>query len=316
MPKRAALCLSPTVGTNDPGSPAWNHATGHEVPGHLLSVSAVPDTGEEDLSGQGSLSAVTELKPTMAIHDRRTLLLMSLRDAGVRAPLGQEIFDELAIAIVEGRLMPGDTVNSVDLAKQFGTSRTPVREALAELERHGVIVVPPRRRPYIVKATFKQIRDVYDVRAKLFTLVSELIIDGCMRERLAILWEWQAALKDDVARGSADDYFWHNVGFRLIEVRLSGNDELQRILAALGLRTLQFRHLSLSLPGRIERSLEDHRRLLMAYEEGDKVTATTMTGTLIMSGQRAIASSGLFSGAVAFNDAAPQSETTEGPSSE
>jgi DNA-binding GntR family transcriptional regulator len=229
-----------------------------------------------------------------SVRDRRALMLLSMRDGGDRAPLSQAIFDDLAIALVEGRLRPGDTINSVELANQFGTSRTPVREALAELERHGVIVVPPRRRPYIARATVKQISDVYDVRANLFTLASETIIDHCPKERLAVLWKWQKALEDDVARNSPDDYFWHNVGFRLVEVRLSGNAELQRMLALLGLRTLQFRHFSLSLPGRIQRSLDDHRRLLEAYEEGDKVTATTMTRSLIMSGLRALANSGMF----------------------
>jgi len=233
------------------------------------------------------------LEPATAISNRRALMLMSIRDVADREPLAQEIFDEVAIDIVEGRLRPGDSLNSVDLARRFGTSRTPVREALAELERHGVVTVPPRRRPYVVHATLKQVRDIYLLRANLFSLVSELIVDNCPTERLAELWKWQQALEDDVARNSVDDYFWHNVGFRLVEVSLSGNGELQRTLHTLGLRTLQFRHLSLSQPGQIQRSVADHRRLLMAYEERDKVAATGMTRTLIMGGYRAIQSSGL-----------------------
>jgi DNA-binding GntR family transcriptional regulator len=233
------------------------------------------------------------LEPETAIRSRRALMLMSIRDVTDREPLAQEIFDEIAIDIVEGRLRPGDSLNSVDLSRRFGTSRTPVREALAELERHGVMVVPPRRRPYVAHATLKQVKDIYELRANLFSLVSELIVDNCPDERLAGLWTWQRALEDDVARGAIDDYFWHNVGFRLVEVGLSGNGELQRTLHALGLRTLQFRHLSLSQPGRIERSAADHRRLLLAYEERDKIAATGMTRTLIMAGYRTIERYGL-----------------------
>jgi DNA-binding GntR family transcriptional regulator len=233
------------------------------------------------------------LEPETAIRSRRALMLMSIRDVTDREPLAQEIFDEIAIDIVEGRLRPGDSLNSVDLSRRFGTSRTPVREALAELERHGVVVVPPRRRPYVAHATLKQVKDLYELRANLFALVSELIVDNCPDERLAELWTWQRALEDDVARGAIDDYFWHNVGFRLVEVGLSGNGELQRTLHALGLRTLQFRHLSLSQPGRIERSAADHRRLLLAYEERDKIAATGMTRTLIMAGYRTIQRYGL-----------------------
>jgi DNA-binding GntR family transcriptional regulator len=226
------------------------------------------------------------------IEDRRRLMLMSIRDGGDRAPLAQDIFDEIAIAIVEGRLKPGVRLNSVELARRFGTSRTPVREALTELQRQGVIVVPARRRPYVADVSLKQVKDVYDLRASLFALVSELIVDNCKPEDLAELRTWQAALEDDAARGCVDDYFWHTVGFRLAEVRLTGNEDLQRMVAALGIRTLQFRHLSLSQPGRLQRSAADHRRLLLAYEDGDKATATSITRTLIMSGYRAIERSG------------------------
>lgn len=266
---------------------------GGRVPASYFTVSADQEPGQGAGPAVPPLSSGVPLKPDTAISDRRALMLMSIRDGGDRAPLAQEIFDEVAIAIVEGRLLPGDNLSSVDLAQRFGTSRTPVREALADLERQGAIIVPPRRQPYVASVSLKQIKDIYDLRASLFTLVAELIVDGCPRGKLAELWDWQAALEDDVARGSVDDYFWHNVGFRLVEMRLSGNEDLQRILGALGMRTLQFRHLSLSLPGRIQRSAQDHRRLLMAYEEGDKTTATGITRTLIMSGYRAIERSGL-----------------------
>jgi DNA-binding GntR family transcriptional regulator len=260
-----------------------------EAPAPEPPVGDLPTTGAP-ATGQPSDGPLT---PETAMRDRRALMLMSIRDVGGHEPLAQDIFDALAIDIVEGRLRPGDTLNSVDLARRFGTSRTPVREALAELERHGVVVVPPRRRPYVAYATLKQVRDVYAVRASLFALLSELIVDNCPAERIAGLDAWQDALEDDVARGAAGDYFWHNLGFRFIEAGLPGNDDLERVIKALGLRTLQLRHLSLSQPGQIERSVADHRRLLRAYAERDKVAAVAMTRALIMGGYRAIERSGL-----------------------
>ncbi|HTU73609.1 MAG TPA: GntR family transcriptional regulator [Trebonia sp.] len=267
--------------------------------------------GDADPAAAGAQTWNLPLGPEAAVTDRRALMLMSIRNLADREPLAQEIFDEVAIDIVEGRLRPGDSLNSVDLSRRFGTSRTPVREALAELERHGVIDVPPRRRPQVVRPTLKQVHDVYVLRANLFSLVSELIVDSCPDEELAGLWKWQRALEDDVERDSVDDYFWHNVGFRLVEVSLSGNGELQRTLHTLGLRTLQFRHLSLSQPGQIRRSVADHHRLLRAYEERDKTAATGMTRALIMGGYRAIQRSGLITEAppVIFGaDAGPGGE--------
>jgi DNA-binding GntR family transcriptional regulator len=234
-----------------------------------------------------------QLVPQTAISDRRAVMLMSIRDAGGQEPLAQDIFDDVAMDIIEGKLKPGDTLNSVDLAKRFGTSRTPPREALAELERHGVVVVPPRRRPYVAYATLEQVRDVYEVRACLYALVSELIVDRCPAEKIAELDAWQQALEDDADREDSGSYFWHNVGFRYIEAGLSGNADLDRMIKSLGLRTLQFRHLSLSQPGQVNRSVADHRRLLRAYAERDKTAAVAMTRALVMGGFRAIERFGL-----------------------
>lgn len=222
----------------------------------------------------------------MAVGDRSELMLLSVRPARGRTPLAGEIFDDLAIGIVEGRIRPGEILSSADLARRFGTSRTPVREALAELERQGAIVVPPRRRPYVVHATRKQIKDNYDLRACLFTLVSELIVEACSRDDLKKLWSWQDGMEEAAAKGSVDDFFWHSVGFRLAEVELAGNGELKRMVNSLGIRTLQIRHLSVTQPGRVERSIIDHRRLLEAYEERDRVTAIAMNRLLIISGYR------------------------------
>ncbi len=245
--------------------------------------------------------------PENAVRRRRELILMSIRDGGDRTPLAQTVFDELAIQIVEGRLLPGDQINSVDLAQQFGSSRTPVREALVALERQRVVVIPPRRRPYIAPVTSRHVRDVYYLRASLYALVSELIIDNYKTVPLDELWVWQEALEDDARRGDITSYFWHNVGFRMIEVKLSGSEDVQRIIADLAMRTLQFRHLSLSQPKRLAGVAEDHRRLLRAYEERDKDVAIAMSRGLVMAGYRSIKDSG-FVDSVRPIPAVPQSE--------
>jgi DNA-binding GntR family transcriptional regulator len=236
---------------------------------------------------------LSTLDPSMAVGDRRELMLLSVRPAGGRTPLAGEIFDELAIGIIEGRIRPGETLSSADLARRFGTSRTPVRDALAELERQAAIVVPPRRRPYVVHATPKQIKDNYDIRACLFGLVSELIVEACTRDDLRKLWSWQDGMEEAAAKGSVDDFFWHSVGFRLVEVELAGNGELKRLVSSLGIRTLQIRHMSVAQPGRMQRSVIDHRRLLEAYEEGDRITATAMTRLLVTTGYRFLERAGI-----------------------
>lgn len=223
---------------------------------------------------------------------RDELLFSALRGVDGGSSLAFAIFREVATGIVEGRLPPGHEVNSAELAREFRTSRTPVREALLMLEREDLVIVPPRRRPYVSDVALAQVREIYEIRASLYGLVSELLVDRATDEEIASLSDWQRKLTADARADDVDAYFWHNVGFRNTEASLSGNRELQRRLSSLGLQAHRFRHLSLSLPGRLLHSLADHERLIRAYVERDTGMATAISRSLVWRGYRAIERSG------------------------
>jgi DNA-binding GntR family transcriptional regulator len=223
---------------------------------------------------------------------RQELLFSALRGVEGSSSLAFAIFRDLAIGIVEGRLPPGHEVNSAELAREFNTSRTPVREALLMLEREDLVIVPPRRRPYVSEVALPQVREIYEIRASLYGLVSELLVQRATDLEIATLHDWQGKLDRDANAGDVDGYFWHNVGFRNTEASLSGNRELQRRLSSLGLQMHRFRHLSLSLPGRLINSLADHQRLVRAYTERDVAMAVAISRSLVWRGYRAIERSG------------------------
>lgn len=293
MHRLELLKLSAELGAVPAKSTATYYCPVHE---HIPSTIPAAVTHAPARDGEPALlvdGAGVPFAPHDAVPRRRELMLLSIRHAGELTPLAQTVFDELAIQIVEGGLLPGDFIDSVGLARRFGTSRTPVREAVLALERQRVVVVPPRRRPYIAHVTAQHVRDVYWLRASLFTLVSELILDNYQSVPLQELWTWQEALEEDARRADIASYFWHNVGFRLIEIKLCGSEDVQRIVADLGMRTLQFRHLSLSDPEKLVRGAADHRRLLIAYEENDREAAAALSRGLILSGYRSMLQTGL-----------------------
>ena len=218
------------------------------------------------------------------------VLRRMLLDGRADVSLVDRIVEDLARRIIDGSLPPGADVNSVELARRFNTSRTPIREALLTLQREGLVDIPARRRPRVAPVTLAQARELYEIRASLHALVSELIVAGA--PDLSVLASWQAHLRDDAARGDVDAYFWHNVSFRQAEAEVAGNRQLTRLLGSLGLRTLQLRHVSLSLPGRLDRSVADHERLLAAYADGDAALAVALTRSIIMTGLHSIEASG------------------------
>lgn len=215
-----------------------------------------------------------------------------LGDSRSDTSLVDKMVADLAMRIIDGRLPPGADVNSVELARRYGSSRTPVREALLTLQREGLVDIPARRRPRVALVTLAQVRETYEVRASLHALVSELIVRSADDAGLAILRSRHDQLRQDAERGDVEAYFWHNVAFRQTEAEIAGNRQLTRLLATLGLRTLQLRHLSLSFPGRLDRSVEDHERLLAAYADRDAPLAVALTRSIIMAGFRAIEASG------------------------
>jgi DNA-binding GntR family transcriptional regulator len=202
-------------------------------------------------------------------------------------PVG-EIVEWVARGIIEGRLKPGDDLNSVDLAKRFGVSRTPVREALFSLVREGLVDWSPRRRPRVATMQLKEVREIYELRALLYGQVSLAIVEHATDEDIASLWRAYARLSDVAAKDDVDGYFWANVAFRDEELRVSRNGIVKEVLDSMRMRTNRLRHLSTSLPGRMQRSCHDHRRLCEAYAERDGVLAAALNRSIVMGALRAI----------------------------
>jgi len=87
---------------------------------------------------------------------------------GVRSGEGSlvdRIVQDLARKLIDGSLVPGAVVNSVELAKNYHSSRTPVREALLALQQEGLVEIPARHRPRVAPVTLAQVREMYEVRA-------------------------------------------------------------------------------------------------------------------------------------------------------
>jgi DNA-binding GntR family transcriptional regulator len=208
-------------------------------------------------------------------------------EAGEQTPVG-EIVDWVARGIIEGRLRPGDDLNSVDLAKRFGVSRTPVREALFALMREGLVDWSPRHRPRVAAMNLKDVREIYALRALLYGQVSLAIVEHATDEDIEALWRAHRRLAVVAAKGDVDGYFWANVAFRDEELRVSRNGIFKEVLDSMRMRTNRLRHLSTSLPGRLQRSCTDHQRLCEAYAERDGVLAAALNRSIVMGALHAI----------------------------
>src|ERR1700730_5058142 len=206
-------------------------------------------------------------------------------------PRVSSIAQQIGCSIIEGRLQPGDDLNTVDLSKQFQTSRTPVKEALLLLEKEGLVTIPPYRRPFVAQVSLVEIREIYQVRTHLLMLVADLIVRTASDEAIASLRARLPFIQEMAVSHNIDGVFWASVAFRNLEADICGNRQVKRILDSLGLRTLQLRHLSMILAPS-ERRVSDRERLVAAYEERNVALAVELTRSMVLRSLAIIEQSG------------------------
>ncbi|WP_141136535.1 GntR family transcriptional regulator [Rhodococcoides kyotonense] len=209
-------------------------------------------------------------------------LLQRFLDNGERRDsLVLVIAEWVAKEIITGSLLPGADLNSVDLAARFSTSRTPVREALNLLDREGLIELTARRRPRVATLDAGQIESAYHLLSNLFGMVAEEVASKSDGTDLSPLDVQMQRMQVAYRTNDVDSYFWANVDFHDTCGEIADNSMLKRTVDSLGLRVLRFRHRTLTVPGQLKPSVDDHARLLRAFRERDIELAGALSRSLV-----------------------------------
>mgnify|MGYP000939943508 FL=1 len=188
-------------------------------------------------------------------------------------PLRELVLEAIREAIITGTLKPRERLMEIQLAEELGVSRTPIREALRKLELEGFIVMVPRKGAYVADLTFKDIADVFEIRAALeglaAGLAAERITDDELKNMERLLVEKAEAIAEkDIEKLVAADTKFHDALYRA-----SRNQRLSNIISNLREQIQRFRTTSLSYPGRSRRSLEEHRSIVEAIQSRDVQSA-------------------------------------------
>lgn len=188
-------------------------------------------------------------------------------------PLRELVLEAIREAIINGVLKPRERLMEIQLADELGVSRTPIREALRKLELEGFIVMVPRKGAYVSDISFKDIADVFEIRAALEGLASALAAERITDEELE---EMERLLVEKVEAINSNDME------RLVEVdtkfhetiyKASRNQRLFTIINNLREQIQRFRAQSLSHPGRMKQSLDEHRSIVEAIQSRDAAIA-------------------------------------------
>ncbi len=101
--------------------------------------------------------------------------------------LSKQVVREVRLQIFSGALKPGERVVEAEIAAAMGISRGPVREALAELEKEGLVITSPRKGTYVKSFELSDIEEIYTLRALLEGFAVSLALDRLQEQDLDYL---------------------------------------------------------------------------------------------------------------------------------
>jgi DNA-binding GntR family transcriptional regulator len=152
------------------------------------------------------------------------------------------------------------------LAAEFGISRTPVREAMAQLEREGFVRSEPRRGVYVVRKTKREVIELITAWAALEGMAARLITQNAGSEDIASLRRMFATFENGEVRAHLDEYSEINIGFHQSIIRMSGNSTLIDLAENLFTHMRMIRRRTIGEKDRADRSIRDHMHIIEALE--------------------------------------------------
>lgn len=191
--------------------------------------------------------------------------------------LRASVYREIEEAILNGGLKPGDALIEQKLSEMLGVSRTPVREALHQLELQGMVKNIPNRGCFVVGFSKKDILDMYVIRIRIESLAARWAAENITPDELDKLREIVDLQTFYVERGdtlqvwSLDNRF-HGLIFAACRSRM-----LRDTLSSLHRHIQRSRELSVKTAGRAALSVAEHRQILEAIAAHDADLAEACT---------------------------------------
>ena len=194
-------------------------------------------------------------------------------DLDTYQPLREAVCETLRDAIRKGILEPGERLMEVQLAEELGISRTPVREAIRKLEQEGYVIMMPRRGTYVSDISTNDVKEIFEIRSALESLAAGLAARRIEPDELETLQNLLVEIEGYIAKNDIEKIVETDIKFHGLLYQVSRNDRLVSIISNLKEQLARFRTLSMSYPGRLQETLEEHSEMVEAIANGDASAA-------------------------------------------
>lgn len=189
----------------------------------------------------------------------------------------EEVYANLEEEILTGKYERGAALTEMSISERLGVSRTPVRAALHRLAEEGLVKITPNRGAVVVGVTVDDLVDTYKIRIRLEGLAAAMAAERLDEDGKRLLTESVELSEYYMAKGDTDRLKELDSKFHSIIYAASGSRMLTKILSELHRNIKAYRKLSLTVPGRLEKSIGEHREILGAILAGDGERADALT---------------------------------------
>ncbi len=192
------------------------------------------------------------------------------RDKQTFVKASEKIRTEIENAIKDGNLLPGDSIDEAELANQYQVSRTPIREALIQLQAQGLVTSLSRGGMIVAKMDLQQLMALWELLAELEGVAVRLACQRMTAEELEALVQVHEesrrhADSDDVAGWQQSNLLFHDLIYRATR-----NPYLRLEVMRIRTRTGYYRRHAFGALGRIRSSFEQHQVVVDAFRKGDQ----------------------------------------------
>lgn len=190
-----------------------------------------------------------------------------------RNSLHLELVPLLKDMIIEGELVPGEKIAEMQLCERFGVSRTPLREALKVLAAEGLIQITPNRGSVVAKITQEKIAELFPIMGMLEALAGELAVQNMTDRDLKLLTLLHETMQQHYENREWAGYIKKNREIHESIVEIAGNGQLSMYYHNIMIQIHSARYTARKSQSRWDEAMDDHNRLMAAFEARDAALA-------------------------------------------
>jgi DNA-binding GntR family transcriptional regulator len=177
-------------------------------------------------------------------------------------------------AIASGELLPGDAIDDIALAHHYKVSRTPVREALLQLQAQGILSSTPRGGSMVAKMNLQQLLSLWELLAELEGIAVRLACERMTNDDIKALMKLHRSSKKIADKEDMDGWQEANLKFHEIIYEGARNPFLRQEVLRIRSRTGVYRRHAFGALGRIKSSYDQHEKIVNAVEKREAEAAS------------------------------------------